>query len=56
VRVHYLYIPAWRQVYLLFVYSKEERDTLAPWQKKQLRAVVEAIKEAARMGGEGGGR
>jgi hypothetical protein len=42
-------------VYLLFVYSKEELDTLAPRQKQQLRVVVDAIKESARMGGEGGG-
>jgi hypothetical protein len=55
VRVHYLHIPARHLVYLLFVYSKEELDTLAPRQKQQLRVVVDAIKESARMGGEGGG-
>lgn len=43
-RVHYLWIPGRRLVYLLFVYSKDETQTLSPDQKKTLAAVVHAIK------------
>ena len=51
-RVHYLWIPGRRLVYLLFVYSKAETQTLSPAQKKALAAVVHAIKrELADWGG-----
>lgn len=43
-RVHYLYVPQRSRIYLIFVYSKDERDTLSQAQKSQLRRVVEAIK------------
>src|SRR5437660_10341184 len=43
-RVHYLWLPDRGLVYLLFVYGKDEADTLTPDQKKALRAVVIAIK------------
>lgn len=43
-RVHYLWLPAHGVVYLLFLYGKNEQDTLDPLQKKQLRGVVELIK------------
>ena len=44
-RVHYLWIPAASLIYLIYVYSKDEATSLSPTQKKQLRAVVEAIKQ-----------
>lgn len=43
-RVHYLYLEAHSVVYLLFVYGKNERTTLTAWEKKELKAVVEAIR------------
>jgi mRNA-degrading endonuclease RelE of RelBE toxin-antitoxin system len=43
-RVHYLWLPPHSVVYLLFVYGKDELDTLEPAQKKQLKRVVELIK------------
>ena len=43
-RVHYLLLPHRKLIYLLFVYGKDEVATLSPEQKRQLRAVVEAIK------------
>lgn len=43
-RVHYLLLPHKRLIYLLFVYGKDEAETLNQDQKRQLRAVAEAIK------------
>lgn len=43
-RVHYLYLEAHSVVYLLFVYGKNERATLTSREKKELKAVVEAIR------------
>ena len=43
-RMHYLYIPHRHRIYLIFVYGKNDNDTLTPAQKSQLRNVVEAIK------------
>ncbi len=43
-RVHYLLLPHRERIYLLYVYRKDEADTLARDEKKQLRAIVEAIK------------
>ena len=43
-RVHYLWVPSSQLVYFLFVYSKEEADTLTEDQKRALTAVVRAIK------------
>lgn len=43
-RVHYLWLPAHRVLYLIFVYAKHEQDLLDANQKKQLRAMVEQIK------------
>jgi hypothetical protein len=45
-RVHYLWLPDKRRVYLLFIYAKDEAETLTPEQKRQLRQLVRAIKEA----------
>lgn len=45
-RAHYLWLPDKQIVYLLFVYSKDEEETLTPEQKKQLRQIVSAIKES----------
>lgn len=47
-RAHYLWLPDKRLVYLLFVYAKDEAETLTPDQKRQLREVVSAIKESHR--------
>ena len=43
-RVHYLWVPQRRLIYLVFVYAKHEADTLSADQKKAVRAVVESIK------------
>jgi mRNA-degrading endonuclease RelE of RelBE toxin-antitoxin system len=43
-RVHYLWLSDKQLVYLLFVYGKDEADTLTPAQKRELRDVVNAIK------------
>ncbi len=43
-RLHYLWLPEHSVVYLMFVYTKGEMDTLEPDQKRALRATVEAIK------------
>ena len=47
-RVHYLFLPDVSRIYLMFVYAKDEMATLTKAQKKQLRAVVQAIKTEAR--------
>jgi len=44
-RVHYLWLSSTGVIYLLFVYGKDEQETLNPAQKKQLKGVVERIKE-----------
>ncbi|MEX2282674.1 MAG: hypothetical protein WEE89_09355 [Gemmatimonadota bacterium] len=44
-RVHYLWLPEVSVVYFLFVYTKEEARRLTPGQKRELRAVVDAIKK-----------
>lgn len=43
-RVHYLVLARVRRIYLVFVYGKDDLDTLTPTQKGVLRTVVEAIK------------
>ncbi len=43
-RAHYLWVPGRQLVYLLFVYAKDETDTLSPDQEKALAGVVHAIK------------
>ena len=43
-RVHYLYLPKPAVIYLVFVFTKDEIDTLSPSQKKQVRRVTQAIK------------
>lgn len=43
-RVHYLWLPPHGVVYLIFVYGKDELDTLEPEQKRQLKGVVDRIK------------
>lgn len=44
-RVHYLYLPNDKIIYLIFMYSKSEQAALTTEQKKQLRAVAEAFKK-----------
>lgn len=43
-RVHYLWLPHQRRIYLMFVYGKNEASTLTADQKKKLRALVAQIK------------
>jgi len=43
-RVHYLFLRHRETIYFLYVYRKHEFAKLTPGQKRQLRAVVEAIK------------
>ena len=43
-RVHYLYLPSDKVVYLIFLYLKGEQATLTAGQKKQVRLVAEAFK------------
>jgi hypothetical protein len=44
-RVHYLWLPHRDVIYLMFAYSKDEANGLSEQQKKELRAVVEAIEK-----------
>ena len=43
-RVHYLYLSARGVIYLVFVYGKDDQDSLTPQQKKQLAVIAERIK------------
>lgn len=43
-RVHYLPAPHRQIIYLVFVYSKDESDTLTADQKRLVRAMAEQIK------------
>jgi len=42
-RVHYLWLPHLQRIYLVFVYSKDDSDTLSPDDKRKLKAVVQSI-------------
>jgi len=44
-RVHYLWLPAREVIYFVFVYAKHVRDQLSAHQKRQVKAVVEQIKQ-----------
>lgn len=44
-RVHYLYLAQVSVIYLIFVYGKDDQVTLTEQQKKQLKAIVDKIKE-----------
>lgn len=46
-RVHYLHVPERERVYLVFVYTKDQDDTLTPRQKRRLKPLVEALKVEA---------
>ena len=50
-RVHYLFLPKPAVIYLVFVFTKDEIDTLSPTQKKQVRRVTQAIKREWRNRG-----
>lgn len=43
-RAHYLLLSAHGVIYLLFVYGKNDQDTLSPQQKRALAAVAHKIK------------
>jgi hypothetical protein len=47
-RVHYLWLPHRGVIYLVFVYSKDEAETLTGDQRKALRSIVEGIKREGR--------
>ena len=47
-RVIYLYLEQWQVVYLVYVYDKGEAEDLTAAQKKELRAIAEAIKQEYR--------
>ena len=42
-RVHYLWLPHLQRIYLVFVYSKGDSDTLSADDKRMLKAVVQSI-------------
>jgi hypothetical protein len=46
--VIYLYLETARVIYLLYVYDKGEADDLTVDEKRELRAVAEAIKQEYR--------
>ena len=48
-RVHYLWLPAPRVIYLLVVYAKDSASTLSAAGKRQARRIVEAIKAEWRL-------
>ena len=45
-RVHYLWLPRARRIYLLYVYRKSETSTLTAGQKRALQQMVRSIKTA----------
>lgn len=45
-RVHYLWLPRARRIYLLYVYRKNETSALSATQKRTLSRVVHSIKTA----------
>lgn len=49
-RIIYVDILHDKQIHLLLCYTKAERETLTDDQKKQLKTVIKAIKEAGRHG------
>jgi len=48
-RVIYLHLEQWHIVYLVYVYDKGEADDLTATQKRELRAIAEAIKQEYRQ-------
>jgi hypothetical protein len=47
VRVHFLWLPHRKRIYLLYLYQKSESDALTSSQKSLLRQVVRLIKETS---------
>lgn len=47
-RVIYLHLEGLKVIYLVYVYDKGEADDLTSGQKKELRAIAEAIKQEYR--------
>lgn len=43
-RVHYLHLSAHAVIYLVFVYGKNEQDSLTPKQKRRVAEVAERIR------------
>lgn len=48
IRIIYLYLKVQSIIYLVFVFAKDESADLTPDQKRQLRMIVEAIKQEYR--------
>jgi hypothetical protein len=46
-RVHYLWLPHRRRIYLLFVFEKDEQESLTSAQRKQLKQIVDQIAREA---------
>ncbi len=44
-RVHYLYLAEPGVIYRVFVFTKDELDSLSPVQKKGVRKLTQAIKQ-----------
>lgn len=47
IRVIYLHVPVANWFYMLDLYGKDEKDDLAPEEKKQLRLLAEFLKKQA---------
>jgi len=47
VRVHYLWLPHRRRIYLIFAYGKDEQESLTSDQKDVLKKVVQRIRREA---------
>jgi len=47
VRVHFLWLPHRKRIYLLYLFRKGEHDVLTAAQKSALRHLVQLIKETA---------
>lgn len=46
-RIIYLHVPEARRFYMLDIYGKDEKDDLAPDEKKTLRALAQELKTEA---------
>lgn len=47
-RAHYLWLPDLKRIYFVFVYGKDEQESLTTSQKKLLKQVVERIRRESR--------
>lgn len=47
-RIIYLYVKVRGRIHLVFVFAKNEAEDMTPGQKKQLKVIVDAIKQEYR--------